>query len=148
MFQKICAVLMVLALVGCGDSQAANTAKAAQQTVPARNEQVIAYYFHGNFRCPTCKKLESYAREAIEQNFGPEISSGKVVFKEVNVDKKENQHFVGDYQLYTKSLVLSLVRNGKEVKNKNLSEIWQLVGNKNKFIGYVKGELEAFVKEL
>jgi len=109
---------------------------------------VIAYYFHGTFRCPTCHKLEQYSREAIEANFKNELTSGKMVFKTVNVDEKANEHFVNDYQLYTKSLVISLVRGGKEEKFKNLTKIWEYVGNKQRFYDYVWDEIAAFLKEL
>ncbi len=109
---------------------------------------VIAYYFHGTFRCPTCHKLEQYSKEAIEANFKNELTSGMVVFKTVNVDEKANEHFVNDYQLYTKSLVISLVRGGKEEKFKNLTKIWEYVGNKQRFYDYVWDEIAAFLKEL
>jgi len=32
----------------------------------ARRHRVIAYYFHGNFRCSTCRAMEANAREALE----------------------------------------------------------------------------------
>ncbi|MEI8348951.1 MAG: nitrophenyl compound nitroreductase subunit ArsF family protein [Candidatus Omnitrophota bacterium] len=108
---------------------------------------VYAYYFHGTMRCPTCHKLEQYSREAIENSFKAEIASGKLQFKTVNVDEKANEHFVGDYQLYTKSLILSLVQDGKEKKWKNLDKIWEYVGNKQKFIDYVKSGVTDLLKE-
>jgi hypothetical protein len=111
------------------------------------DHKVIAYYFHGTMRCPTCRKLESYSQEALENNFKPELASGKLEFKVINVEHKGNEHFVNDYRLYTKSLVLSLVKAGKEVKSKNLEAIWELVGNKDKFKGYVKEEVAGFLKE-
>jgi len=113
----------------------------------ALSTRVIAYYFHGDLRCPTCHKLEQYSKEAIETNFKDETASGKLVFKEVNVDKKENEHYVNDYQLYTKALVLSFVRGDKEVASKNLSKIWELVGDKQKFSDYVRGEVLDFLKD-
>lgn len=109
---------------------------------------VIVYYFHGNLRCPTCHKLEQYSKEAIEANFNNELASGKLEFCVINTDEKENQHYVNDYQLYTKSLVISLVRGGKEEKSKNLTKIWEYVGNKQKFYDYVTEEVAVYVKEL
>ncbi|MFH0840095.1 MAG: nitrophenyl compound nitroreductase subunit ArsF family protein [Candidatus Omnitrophota bacterium] len=109
--------------------------------------KVYAYYFYGTFRCPTCHKLEQYSREAIETNFKDAISSSKLEFKIVNVEDKGNEHYAKDYQLYTKSLVLSLVKDGKEVKWKNLDKIWEYVGNKQRFIDYVKAGVADFLKE-
>jgi hypothetical protein len=109
--------------------------------------KVYAYYFHGSMRCSTCYKLEQYSKEAIEGNFKDKLASGKLEFKVVDVEQKSNAHFVNDYQLYTKALVLSLVKDGKEIKSKNLTSIWQLVGNKEKFIEYIKEELDNFLKD-
>jgi hypothetical protein len=112
----------------------------------APSGKVIVYYFHGSFRCPTCHKLEQYSKEAIEANFKDALASGKLEFKVVNVEDKDNEHFVNDYQLYTKSLVISLIENGKEVKSKNLAKIWDYAGNKQKFFDYVTSEINEFLK--
>jgi len=109
--------------------------------------RVVAYYFHGNFRCPTCHAMEQYSKEAIENNFKDALSSGKLEFKVVNTDERGNEHFIQDYQLYTKSLVLSLVKDGKEAKSKNLTKIWDRVRNKQGFIDYVNEEVTSFLKE-
>ena len=91
--------------------------------------------------------MEKYSREAIQTNFQDELNSGKLEFKAVNVEDPGNEHFVNDYQLYTKSLILSLVKDGKEVKSKNLDKIWELARNKQKFIDYVAGEVNEFMKD-
>jgi len=110
-------------------------------------KQVIAYYFHNSFRCPTCRTMEQYSREAIEENFKDELSSGRLVFKAVNIDKKENEYFKKDYGLYTKSLVLSKVEDGKELMHKNLTKIWEYVRNKDIFFTYVVDEIKDYLKE-
>ncbi len=129
--------------------------KAPQQDMPAptdvaptaQGDQVVAYYFHGAFRCPTCNKMEQYSREAIERDFKDELASGKLAFKAVNVESKGNEHFVNQYQLYTKTLLLSSVKDGKEVCSRNLDKIWEYVGNKNRYENYVRDEVAAFLKE-
>ena len=110
--------------------------------------KVTAYYFHGSFRCVTCTNIEKYSKEAIEANFKDVLASGKLEFKAVNVEESGNEHFADDYQLYTKSLILSLVKDGEEVRSKNLDKIWQYAGNKQKFIEYVTNEVNSFLKGL
>ena len=110
-------------------------------------KKVIAYYFHGTMRCPTCHKLEQYSKEAIETHFKYVLASGKLEFKVVNVEDKGNEHYGSDYQLYTKSLILSVVKDGKEIKWKNLDKIWEYVGNKQRFIDYVKSGVADLLKE-
>lgn len=135
MYKKLFLVFCILGFIGV--SFAADK--------PA-SRKVYAYYFHGSMRCPTCHKLEQYSKEAIESNFKSELASEKLEFKVVNIEEKGNVHFVNDYQLYTKALVLSLVKDGKEAKSKNLNKIWELVGNKDKFVEYIKVELADFLK--
>lgn len=109
--------------------------------------KIIAYYFHGNARCLTCHKMEQYAKEAIEENFKDELANGVLVIKTVNVEKKENEHFVNDYQLYTKTLIISHVEDGKEIQHKNLTKIWEYVRDKKKFFNYVTTEINDYLKE-
>ena len=113
----------------------------------AKGTQVIAYYFHGDMRCPTCYKLEQYSKEAIESNFNDALASGRLEFKVVNIEDKGNEHYGKDYQLYTKSLILSLIKDGKEIKWKNMDKIWEHVGNKQRFIDYVKNGVADLLKE-
>lgn len=139
--RKIFTLVSILSVLLCGDYAFAQDA--GNKTVSC----VIAYYFHGNFRCYTCHTMEQYSREAIEAHFKDAFSSGKLEFKTLNMEARGNEHFVQDYQLYTKSLILSLVKDGKEVKSKNLTKIWEYVRNKQKFFDYVSEEVNNFLKE-
>lgn len=109
--------------------------------------KVTVYYFHGSFRCSTCTNMEQYAKEAIEVNFKEALASGNLEFKAVNVEEPDNEHFVRDYQLYTKSLIVSYAKDGKEIKSKNLDKIWEYARNKQKFGEYVTEEIGNFIKE-
>jgi len=135
--RKIIQVLAVVAVISAG-------ALAFAVDQPTK---VIAYYFHGTFRCPTCTNMEKYSKEAIEVNFKDALASGDLEFKAVNVEDRGNEHFVNDYQLYTKSLILSFVKDGKEVRHKNLDKIWELARDKQKFITYVTKEINGFMKD-
>jgi len=136
--------IFLMSAVLCGSMILSMPAHAGEDIKSAR---VVAYYFHGAFRCPTCHKLEEYSREAIETNFKDAIASGRLEYKAVNVEDKGNEHYGSDYQLYTKSLILSSVKDGKEVKWKNLDKVWEYVGNKQRFIDYVKSEIADYLKD-
>lgn len=107
---------------------------------------VDVYYFHGKMRCPTCRNMESYSREAVEKYFKKEIESGKVNFKVIDVEAKGNEHYVTDYKLYTKTLIISATKNGKEVQYKNLDKIWEYSRDKKKFVDYVKNEVAGYLR--
>jgi len=118
-----------------------------QSEVKAKNSKVIAYYFHGTFRCTTCQTIEKYSKEAIEHYFADELKNGKLEFRPLNVEEPENRHFIQDYQLFSKSLVLSLVQQDKEIRWKNLTDVWKHVRDKEKFFQYVKDEVEKMLEE-
>ena len=110
--------------------------------------KVIAYYFHGTHRCTTCLTIERYSREAIEKYFSKEIQDGILEFKPLNVEEPENRHYIQDYQLVSSSLVISLVKQDKEVTWKNLIDVWKHVRDKDRFFQYVKDEVYNFIKEI
>ncbi|MEW6442375.1 MAG: nitrophenyl compound nitroreductase subunit ArsF family protein [bacterium] len=143
---------LVLAFTSWGSSGAseAEPSSAATAKPPEMSSaaQVVVTYFHTTFRCPTCRKLEEYSRETVENDFAKQIEEKKIVFRAVDVEEPENQHFVQEYGLYTKSLILSLTKDGKEIRWKNLPDIWRLVQDRAKFEQYVQSEIEAYLKDL
>jgi hypothetical protein len=117
-----------------------------QDISPDPSDGIIATYFHGDRRCATCRKLEAYSREALETGFAEELGESTLVWRTVNYDRAENKHYLKDYGLFTKALILSRVAGGEEVGWKNLDKIWKLVGNKDNFIKYVQGETRQFIE--
>ncbi len=109
--------------------------------------EIIAYYFRTTYRCASCRKIEAYSKEAIENGFAEQIESGTIKFASVNIDEAENKHFVKDYKLYTKSLVICDMEDGEQVEWKNLTRVWQLIRNKQEFVKYVQDEINAYLKE-
>jgi hypothetical protein len=110
--------------------------------------KIIAYYFHVNVRCTTCRKIEAYSKEVIQQRFAKEIASGRIEWRLVNIETPENRHFVQDYQLVTKSLVLVLYNGGRQKEYKVLNDTWQLVGDKTEMQGYVEKEVRNYLRKL
>lgn len=108
--------------------------------------KVVAYYFHGDFRCSNCHRIEQYSKEAIDKYFAKELASGELEYKLINVDKRGNEHFAADYKLYTKSLVISKITRGREVEYKNLEKVWNYLGDKEAFYNYVKEEVSKFLE--
>jgi hypothetical protein len=133
------ALLLVLALAGPGASAAA---AAPTAVAPQPAPRAIVYYFHGSTRCTTCKTIEAYAHETVAAAFGGDLKAGSLEWKVVNVDEPANQHFVRDYQLYTRSVVVVDARDPKRFKV--LDRVWQLVGDKAAFQRYVEQEVRAF----
>jgi hypothetical protein len=120
---------------------------AADEPQTESEVQVVAYYFHGNMRCNTCRKLEAYSEEAISKGFADQIAAGELKWRAVNTDEPDNKHYIKDFELTSKSLVLAEYRDGEVKRWKNLKLIWQLVGDKDGFLKYVRDTTTDFLAE-
>jgi len=122
------------------------SAVAQQAAVPQPGaHKVIAYYFHTNTRCSTCIKIEQYSKEAIEKGFPEELKNGVLEMRIVNYENPENRHFMQDYKLVSKSLVLVNMVNGKQAEWTNLKVVWQLMERKDAFLNYVRREVRNYL---
>lgn len=122
---------------------AADKAPAAKAKAPS--QRIVATYFYGDVRCATCRKIEAYSKEAVEEGFAKEIAAGTVVFQAINTDRAENKHYVQDYKLMMKSLIIAKENNGKVTEWVNLPKIWQLTGNQDEFMAYVREGVQGYL---
>jgi len=125
----------------------AGVCAAASNGFAQEQNRVDVRYFHGTFRCVSCTRIEQYTRDALKERFAAELASGVLRFAEVNLEEKGNEHYVNDYKLYTKSVVLSLVVDGKEVRYLNLDKVWHLLRDKKGFYDYIETETRKFLTE-
>ncbi|MHC4911399.1 MAG: nitrophenyl compound nitroreductase subunit ArsF family protein [Planctomycetota bacterium] len=117
------------------------SAAEALESTKSTASKVVVYYFHGTARCMTCRKFEQYTLEALQDAFAEQLSDGRLQWQMVNVEQPGNEHYVKDYQLYTKSIVIVKTKDGKKAGSKNLKEIWELVRHKPTFIKYIQDEV-------
>lgn len=117
---------------------AADSVSASAQ-VPAPADILTVYYFHGNVRCFTCNKFEKLTKETVEKQFAEQLARKKIVLKIINAELPENAHFIKDFQLVSKSVVL---QQGKQYKN--LDRIWDVIRESDEaFVSYLAGEIRA-----
>jgi hypothetical protein len=114
----------------------------AATATPATSPGVLVYYFHATTRCTTCKTIEAYAHETVADAFAVDLEARRLEWRTVNVEEPANQHFIRDFQLYTRSVVVVDAKNPKRFKV--LDRVWQLVRDKAAFQKYVEQEIRAF----
>ena len=107
--------------------------------------RVIAYYFHTTNRCANCIKFEAWTSEALQSHFAEPLRTGSLEWIVINIEEPQNRHFVDDYQLHTKAIVLSKLQNGKQTEWKNLEKIWDLLEDKGTFAQYIASETATFL---
>ena len=123
------------------------------QTTETENPEVVqksilkVYYVHTTYRCANCKKFEKWSKETVDQFFTNRLKDGSLTYDKINIEDKKNKHFVEDYRLVTKSIILSKVVNDEEATWKNLDKIWTLLSDENKFKEYIRDEIEILLKD-
>lgn len=110
--------------------------------VPVSKDTVVVYYFHGNQRCMTCNKIEELTKQAVNSKYSAQIADGKVVMRSVNVESLENEHFIKDFELSTRSVVM---RKGD--KYEKFDAVWTLVREPAKFTEYIQNGLDKMLAE-
>lgn len=124
---------------------AAPTVAAAVPAEPPTT--VFVTYFHTTARCVSCIKIENLTELTMTTRLSGPVAEKRVVFRSVNIDEPANAHFVKDYSLYTKSVVVSEVKGGFEVRWKNLDRVWHLLNDSEAFQSYVEREVQAFLEK-
>jgi hypothetical protein len=127
----------LLVLAACALAAVASAAPA-----PAADPEVLVYYFHATTRCATCRTIEAWAKETVTSRFAADLEARRLEWRAVNVDEPSNRHFIQDFQLYTRSVVVVDSKDPKRFKV--LDQVWQLARNKPAFQAYVERELRAF----
>lgn len=117
----------------------------AASTPQQRQRKLMVYYFHTTFRCRSCNLIEAFTKQAVNTGFADQLKSGRMELKIINIEEPGNEHFGDDYKLYTKSVILSDVKDGKEASWKNLDKVWALLGDENKFIEYIQTEVKTLL---
>ncbi len=110
------------------------------------DSKVIAYYFHRTVRCHTCLAIEDLSRQTIESVFGEQLAEGRIEWRPVNIEQKGNEHFEDDFELKNQSLVLVKLEGGKQADWKNLTSVWDLIQDHEKFVQYVREETSKYLR--
>jgi len=106
------------------------TPVAAQpQSIPPNRVDVI--YFHVNQRCVTCLCFEQQVNHVIETYFGGAITSGKLTYRVLNLQKAENTAIARKYGAVGSQLFINTVVNGKD-NIEDIQDIWNWNCRNNK----------------
>ena len=112
-------------------------------SLPSDVEKIEVFAFHSTQRCISCVNVGKYTQEIITQKFAPEVASGKIIFKEINIDLPENKQLAKDYQVSGSSLYITVTKDGQTFKEED-TDVWRYVAYQTKFKSY----FEAKIKKL
>ncbi len=128
-----------------GSAASVGTASASLPKIEGVEPEIAVYFFYNDIRCDVCLRLEAYAVEALKIHFMDELESGAIQWRMLSMDNPENEHYLTEYELYSKSIVLVRFENGEEVRAKNLEDIWDLVYDRPDYVEYIRMEINDFL---
>jgi len=109
-------------------------------------DKIEVVHFHGTHQCWSCITVGEYALETIKEKFPEEFASGKIVYKDINGELKENQEIVVKYQARGSSLFINAISDGQDNIEED-TKVWYLVTDKEKFTEYFESKLKTLLGE-
>lgn len=86
-----------------------------------KKDYVEVLYFHGKQRCATCMAIENNTKSVMQKYFAKQIKNGNVIFKVIDISKKENEKIAEKYEVTWSSLFIVKHKSGKQT-SKNMTE--------------------------
>lgn len=124
----------------CGNSSNKKTDTTAQTQSQTETQATVnpnrieVLYFHGAQRCITCRAIEKHTKELLDSLYSNELANGTIVYRAIDISKKENEGIADKYEVTWSSLFVNKWNNGKEQVN-NLTDY---------AFSYAKGQPDTF----
>lgn len=119
-----------------------SNAPKVQNSKPA--EKVQVFVFHSANRCYSCIAMGQYTKDTVEQKFPEELKSGKIEFKEINVDLPANREVAAKFRAAGSSLFINPIIDGKDNIKEEIQP-WRLLGNKQAFSDYLSEKIKQIL---
>ncbi|RKD92445.1 nitrophenyl compound nitroreductase subunit ArsF family protein [Mangrovibacterium diazotrophicum] len=95
-------VALIIGLLACQQKPAFE----ASEPVMPEAGQTAVYYFRTNFICETCEAIEDIVQEELTTKYADELKSGKLMFKQLNLDDPATADFALRFEVVFKSLLI------------------------------------------
>lgn len=112
-----------------------------------RPDGVTVINFHGDKRCRTCIGIGKLAKQTLDEKFAAEEKDGKLRWLQINYEEPANAHFVKKYGLVSSTVLVTLWKDGKELKWNRLDGVWDHFGDEPMFRAYVAKEVSDLLNQ-
>lgn len=126
-------------------AEAESQPKPAETLPVVEGPQVVMTYFLIGTRCTSCKKIEALARETAERDFAAELAANRLVFRVIDTGEPANRHYLNDYKLTSKTVVISRRIDGKETTWKDMKNVWELFEDAPAYHAYLGAQIREFL---
>ena len=138
-------ILLIIVALGIGAfvwdkfslNPEAKTAADTAETQAVDKADVVVTYFTTDARCVSCKKIESLTRETLQRDFADAMAQGQLRFQTINIDREDNKHYIEDYDLAFKTVVVARQSQEAAMDWEKLDDVWNLLNAPADFAVYV-----------
>ncbi len=109
--------------------------------------RVTVYYFYTNIRCASCRRIEAWTRDTLQAAFPTELANGSVQWKPINVEERGNDHFIKDFSLRAKTVVVCRIVNGKTVEWKDMIDVWMFLSDNPRFSRLISDKVREYLQK-
>lgn len=104
------------------------------------NVVLNVYFFHLTERCDACTAIEENTRKVLAKYFSEQLNNGKIVFRSINIEKRENRNIAEKYQVsYTSLLLVRADGTVTDFTNPSMNYAYM---NPSKFGELLKAEID------
>ena len=105
-------LISVICLVACGD-RSHNTNNALANV---KADRIEILFFQSPQRCGLCDNIKIYTRELLDSLYVNELANGEIIFRIIDISKKENESLADSYEAVWTSLFVNRWNDGKEMR--------------------------------
>lgn len=150
-------ILVILAIVSSGSPKSSeaivdnqnsqnniSSTCGSQQSCP-NADKVEVFLFHATQRCPTCIRIGQLAKATVEERFPDQLKSGKIDFREINIDLPENRALAEKFKATGSALFINAIKGGQDDFKEDYT-VWQLAsGDPIKYKDYLSGKINTIL---
>jgi len=137
----VAATLGLLALLAVLAVAWPSGARPAASGTPAEaSDRVDVVYFHRTERCSSCQWMGEQTLWTVQNYFAQELASGRVVFRDVDVQKPESASLTKQYNSYGSSLFLNYVKGGQN-HIEQVADLYPFIGDQPRFTGQLRAKI-------
>lgn len=140
-------LITTFVLLSCGNNPK-KQADISSEEVSQQNRIEILYFYSAQ-RCVTCRAIETHTVTLLDSLYSKEQTDGKIIYKVIDISKKENEPIADKYEVTWSSLFVNGWKDGNEKVN-NLTE-FSFANARNapdKFKEGIKSKINELLKQL
>lgn len=146
---KLLLTLLLFFLLACGNREKSMETSSTVATSKSVSDRIEVLYFHGAQRCITCRAIQKNTEEVLDSLFVNERKQGKIVYKVIDISKKENAAIADKYQITWSSLLVNTNMKGHEtIENLTDFAFANARSNPKMFKDSIENKLKLMLKKL